>query len=141
MSYLPKGRHYFLDPDHPKAAGICDKTQFIYPRDKLVKQMEWRGNALVWTGFLVGPEYADVPNEQLRPPILQPDPVPVQNPRLDQMVTSTPASPPAPNYQVSYVILNEQTFETATPTGFVPPADNVPGPTLSYQLLNQTYFG
>jgi len=51
--------------------------------------MEWRGNALVWTGFYVGKLYVDQPNEQLRPPILPPDPVPVKEPRLPQGSTET----------------------------------------------------
>lgn len=33
---------------------------------------------------MVGKPYVDQPNEQLRPPILPPDPVPVENPRLQQ---------------------------------------------------------
>jgi hypothetical protein len=49
--------------------------------------MEWRGNAMVWTGFLVGRPYLDKPNEQLRPPLLPPDPVPVDHPRLQQPST------------------------------------------------------
>lgn len=81
MSYLPKGKHVRINPENPTALGICDYTGFIFNRDDLVRQMEWRGNALVWTGYYVGRPYADIPNPQLKPPILPPDPVPVKDPR------------------------------------------------------------
>lgn len=84
MSYRPKGKHVSIDPSYPQALGICDKTGFVFNRKDLIRQMEWRGNALVWTGFYVGRCYADTPNEQLRNPILPPDPVPVAEPRLPQ---------------------------------------------------------
>lgn len=95
MTYRPHGKHVRIDEDIPQALGICDYTGFVHNRTNLVRQMEWRGNALVWTGFYVGVDYADVPNEQLRPPILPPDPVPIREPRLQQptLVTWTNNQP------------------------------------------------
>lgn len=84
MSDRPHGKHCFVDADSPLALGICDKTGFVFRHIDLVRQMEWYGNSLRWTGFMVGKPYVDQPNEQLRPPILPPDPVPVENPRLQQ---------------------------------------------------------
>ncbi len=85
MSYRPKGKNVgFIDEWGSEALAICDQTGFIFKRKDLVRQMQWRGNRLVWTGFLVGRPYLDVPNEQLRPPPLKPDPVPVKEPRLPQ---------------------------------------------------------
>lgn len=84
MSYRPKGKNVKIDPSDPSAVAFCDKTGMVFNREDLVKQFEWRGNALVWTGFYVGPQFADAPNEQLRPPILPPDPVPIQQPRNPQ---------------------------------------------------------
>lgn len=89
MTYRPKGKHVQIDCSNPNALGICDYTGFVFNRKDLVRQMEWRGNALVWTGFYVGKPYIDKPNEQLRPPILPPDPVPVKEPRLQQPTTIT----------------------------------------------------
>src|SRR5271157_593498 len=89
MSYRPKGRNVQIDPSDPAAVAFCDKTGMVFNREDLVKQFEWRGNALVWTGFYVGPQFADVPNEQLRPPILPPDPVPIQLPRNPQPTVIT----------------------------------------------------
>jgi len=85
MSYNPKGKHVgSIDKSNSQALGICDRTGFIFKHKDLIKQLEWRGNRLVWTGLMVGRPYVDVPNEQLRPPPLKPDPIPVVNPRLPQ---------------------------------------------------------
>jgi hypothetical protein len=84
MSNRPHGKHVSISQSNPQALGICDYTGFVFPKKDLIKQMEWRGNSLVWTGFLVGRPYVDKPNQQLRPPILPPDPIPVKNPRLQQ---------------------------------------------------------
>lgn len=81
MSYQPKGKHVTIDFEHPEALGICDRSGFVFMRKDLARQMEWRGNDLVWTGFYVGIPYLDVPNEQGRPPILPSDPIPVKDPR------------------------------------------------------------
>lgn len=94
MSHRPKGKHVSIDQTNPEALGICDYTGFVFMRKDLVKQMEWRGNALIWTGFLVGRPYVDVPNEQLRPPILPPDPVPVRLPRPQQFDSITWSTTP-----------------------------------------------
>lgn len=85
MSYRPKGKNVtHIDEWAPQALAICDRTGFIFKRKDLVRQLEWRGNRLEWTGLLVGRPYLDEPNEQLRPPPLKPDPVPVREPRLPQ---------------------------------------------------------
>jgi hypothetical protein len=79
-----QGKHVNVDFSTPGALGICDFTGFVFRRRDMVKQMEWRGNRLVWTGYIVGRPYADMPNPQLKPPMLKPDPVPVRNPRDPQ---------------------------------------------------------
>src|ERR1700727_2320818 len=89
MSHRPHGKHVIIDSSAPSALGICDYSGFVFLRKDLVRQMEWRGSALVWTGFYVGKPYLDQPNEQNRPPILPPDPVPVRDPRLPQGSTET----------------------------------------------------
>ena len=94
MSHRPKGKHVSIDQTNPEALGICDYTGFVFKRKDLVRQMEWRGNALIWTGFLVGRPYVDTPNEQLRPPILPPDPVPVKLPRPQQLDAITWSTTP-----------------------------------------------
>jgi hypothetical protein len=84
MSYRPKGKYVVVDPNEPHAIGYCDKTGSPFLKKDLVKQMEWRGDSLEWTGFLVGKPFADKPNEQGRAPLVLQDPVPVKNPRPPQ---------------------------------------------------------
>jgi len=108
MSYRPHGKLVRIDSMSPKGLGICDKTQFICLHEDLVKQMEWRGNSLQWTGYMVHRDYVDKPNEQLRPPILAPDPVPLVNPRHEQIPPNGP--PNVPDFQTSYLILNQTYF-------------------------------
>lgn len=90
MSYRPKGKYVSIDPDDPQAIGFCDKTGSPFLRKDLVKQMEWKGDSLVWTGFLVGKPFVDKPNEQFRTPIILQDPVPVKDPRPPQSDFYTP---------------------------------------------------
>jgi hypothetical protein len=85
----PKGKYVTIDINNPDALGICDYSGSVFNKRDLVKQMEWRGNALEWTGFLVGKPFIDVPNEQNRNPVLPPDPVPVPLPRVMQDQTIT----------------------------------------------------
>lgn len=61
--------------------GVCDRSGFVFKTSELCKQMEWRGDRLVWTGLLVGRPYLDVPDEQLRTVKTKHDPKPVKNPR------------------------------------------------------------
>lgn len=81
MSYQPQGKFVTINPDTPEALGICDYSGHVFMRKDLVRQMDWRGNDLVWTGFYVGRPFADDPNQQARTPILPPDPRPVLDPR------------------------------------------------------------
>lgn len=85
MGYRPKGKYVTINVDNPEALGICDGSGFVFRRSDMVKQMEWRGNALVWTGFIKGRKFIDEPNPQLKPPnIYRPDPIPVRDPRPPQ---------------------------------------------------------
>jgi len=77
-----KGKYVTIDTNNPSALGICDESGLAFNHKDLVKQMEWRGDNLVWTGFLVGKPYLDVPSEQNRPPLVKADPYTVKNPRL-----------------------------------------------------------
>jgi hypothetical protein len=89
MSYRPHGKHVSIDINSPRALGICDYTGFVFNRADLVKQMEYRGNDLVWTGFYVGRPYLSEPQPQLMPPIVLGDPYPIEDPRPPQGCTET----------------------------------------------------
>lgn len=57
----------------------CDYSGEMF--EKLYRQYEWAGDEKIWTGLWVGQKYLDVPQEQLRTPIIKDDPKPVTNPR------------------------------------------------------------
>ena len=57
-------RGEYVRKDSTEAVGICDYSGFFFSKSDLIKQMEWRGNDLTWTGFLVGRPFVDEPNEQ-----------------------------------------------------------------------------
>lgn len=69
------------DPENPRARGMCDRCSQVVFHDQLQWQMEYRGNKLMRTGVLVCPRCIDKPQPQDRTVILQPDPVPVKDPR------------------------------------------------------------
>lgn len=119
MTMRPKGKHVRINSDTPQALGMCDYSQMVFNRKDLVRQMEWRGNALVWTGFYVGRPYVDEPNQQLRPPILPPDPVPVQEPRLQQGTLPVGGVPALPEDQR---LTELEEFNWSAPT-VVPPSN------------------
>lgn len=108
MSFISKykGKRVRIDPNNPEALGICDYTDFVFNRSDLVKQMEWRGNNLVWTGLMVGKPYVDVPNEQNRPPLVKNDPRPVKNPRVPQNTVQNTLNRGAPGIASSVIEVN-----------------------------------
>lgn len=79
------------DPKDPRAVGVCDGCAFWVPHHTLVKHMVYRGGTTpVWDGMLVCQVCDDVPNPapQFSRLALQPDPVPVLNPRPEQKTNS-----------------------------------------------------
>ena len=60
----------------------CDYSSEMF--EKLYKQYEWAGDGKIWTGLWVGQKWLDVPQEQLRTPIIKADPFPLPNPRPPQ---------------------------------------------------------
>jgi hypothetical protein len=70
----------------PRAIGTCDYSGFLVQHSSLIKQMEYSGAGLVWTGYYVHPKFADQPNPQnLSPPIVR-DPKPILNARPDNII-------------------------------------------------------
>jgi hypothetical protein len=87
--------------------GVCDYSGFFFSKSDLVKQYEWRGNQLVWTGAIVGRPFVDEPNQQNRPPQIKGDPKTLQNPR--PFGIETPQGPEASGNS-SPVILEDINF-------------------------------
>jgi hypothetical protein len=78
---FPKGRFVKIDPDNPDAVARCDRSGQLCNHQDLVKQMDFRGSGIVWTGLYVNKYFLDEPNPQSMNPVIMPDPIPVQNPR------------------------------------------------------------
>ena len=76
----------------PQAIGECDRCGFWHTRADMPRQFQWSGNRLFDTGFVVGNDCLDVPQQQFRTPILPPDPRPIINPRIGKNITPVPAA-------------------------------------------------
>jgi hypothetical protein len=86
---FPNGRWVRIDPRNPDAVARCDRSGQLCNYNDLVKQMDYRGTGLIWTGLYVNKHFLDVPNPQSLNPILKPDPVPVEHPRPWQQTQDT----------------------------------------------------
>lgn len=75
--------HARVNNRSPRALGICDRCGGLWNHYKLRWQVEWAGSQIQNLRQLVCPECYDIPNEQLRSIIIPPDPVPIQNPRIE----------------------------------------------------------
>ena len=98
MSFVArwKGKNVKVNSTNPQGLGVCDESGFDFNHCDLVKQMEWRGNNLVWTGLMVGKPYLDKPCQQNRPPIVKDDPVPLKNPRFPKDYDGMEVNPVEP---------------------------------------------
>lgn len=66
----------------PNAFGICDRCGFLYNHNSLSWQFDWAGASLINKRILVCQTCNDVPQQQLRAIVVPADPVPIQNPRV-----------------------------------------------------------
>jgi len=80
MAYRFHGRAA-VDPTRPRAWATCDRCGFLYNHHRLRWQFDFRGRQLANLRLLVCETCYDTPQNQLRPVILPPDPVPIENPR------------------------------------------------------------
>lgn len=79
------------DPNNPLAVAVCDGCGWWVSHSSLVKHMVYRGGTTpVWDGMLMCRKCDDVPNPapQFSRLALQPDPVPVLNPRPEVQTNS-----------------------------------------------------
>src|SRR3954463_13016780 len=104
-----KSSYVNIDYDNSDALGECDRSGFTFNKKDLCKQMEWRGNSLVWTGLLVGRPFLDTPNEQLRPPLVKSDPKSVSDPRPPVPYTD-PEYPVIGTYAQTVVQIDDESF-------------------------------
>jgi hypothetical protein len=91
------------DIRHPRPIGCCDRCGFYYYLDELVWQMDYRGNSLQNLQIRVCTRTCyDVPQDQLRPIIIGPDPVPLKDPRPGfwNQQQNAGSVPPVPSSQL-----------------------------------------
>jgi len=73
---------------NPRAFGICDRCGFLYNHDRLQWQFDYAGAGLINKRILVCSPCLDTPQNQLRAIVLPADPVPIQNPRVQDYNTA-----------------------------------------------------
>lgn len=73
---------------NPRAFGICDRCGILYNHVDLQWQYDWAGASLINKRILVCDTCNDVPQTQLRAIIVPADPVPIQNPRIQDYATA-----------------------------------------------------
>lgn len=88
MGYASKLGRARINARSPQAAAICDRCGFAYNHTDLRQQMDWRGASLANLKIMVCPKCYDVPQQQLRSIIVPADPIPVQNPRIQDYVAA-----------------------------------------------------
>ena len=86
MQVRNHGKYTKMRLRDPRGIARCDYSGLMVRHADLVKQMQYRGTGLVWTGLMVSPKFSDVPNAQELIPLIRLDPVPLQNPRTDSQV-------------------------------------------------------
>ena len=78
----PHPKYSETNPDDPRAWGVCDRCGRTWNLHRLQWQFAYQGSSqLQNTRFLVCETCYDVPNPQLSPVILSPDPPPLFNTR------------------------------------------------------------
>ncbi len=84
--WRPHPKNADTNPDYPRAWATDDRSGLITNLHKLRWEVVWAGQQLVKTGFLVGADNYDIPNEQLRTLIIPADPPPLMNARVEPYV-------------------------------------------------------
>ena len=80
---LPHGRAR-VDSTSPRAFAICDRCGFLYNHRDLHWQYDYRGRSLANLRILVCETCEDTPQNQLKPRIIPPDPMPIMNARPER---------------------------------------------------------
>jgi len=88
MGYASRSGRAKTSASNPQAFAICDRCGFVYNHVNLRFQYDWRGTSLQNLRLLVCSRCYDEPQEQLRAIVVPADPVPIQNPRIQDYVTA-----------------------------------------------------
>ena len=83
MGYASKAGRARADATNPDAFKVCDRCAMWYNASDLKFQYDYRGRSLANIRILVCDTCYDTPQPQLKPRIIPPDPVPIQNARTE----------------------------------------------------------
>ncbi len=128
-----------VNPQAPRALGVCDRCGFIWNHYQLRWQHDWQGPRLQNLRILVCPDCIDTPQQNGQTIILPPDPIPIQNARPDPHMFMGQSSSPIPTQSGSPNVLytqdgnplvtqssdplttEQQTTPTLTSSGYIVP--------------------
>ena len=88
MAYASQSGRARTNPTNPQAHAICDRCGFRYNHVNLRWQYDWRGASLMNIRLLVCNTCYDSPQEQLRAIVVPADPMPIDQPRIQDFVTA-----------------------------------------------------
>lgn len=80
------GKYTRMNAKNPRGIARCDYSGLMVAHASLKDQYQYRGTGLVKTGYLVYPKFLDEPNPQDLIPLIKVDPVPLRQPRPDNVV-------------------------------------------------------
>lgn len=89
MAYASQAGRARTNARSPQAHAICDRCGFRYNHVNLRWQFDWRGAALQNIRLLVCNPCYDEPQQQLRAIVVPADPVPINQPRIQDFVTAS----------------------------------------------------
>lgn len=75
-----------VNPNHPVSFAVCDRCSFWYSITDLSWQFQYAGPSLQNLHLLVCRDCLDIPQPQLKPRILPPDPMPTLNARPENFL-------------------------------------------------------
>ena len=88
----------------PRGLAICDGCGFLVQHSHLREKKDYRGGTVpVGLSLMVCASCDDVPQPYYRRLLLKPDPVPLQNPRVDTQDAQTNAQTAAANVYSDYL--------------------------------------
>lgn len=83
MAYASKAGRAHANASNPQAFAVCDRCGIWNLRVALRPQWDWAGPSLTNLQLLVCSYCYDTPQEQKRSIVLPPDPVPINQPRVE----------------------------------------------------------
>lgn len=88
MGYASQAGRARTSARNPQAHAICDRCGFRYNHVDLRWQYDWRGASMQNIRLLVCTPCYDTPQSQLRAIVVPADPVPINQPRIQDFVTA-----------------------------------------------------